>query len=182
MCTLNKRVCSTRQKGGVRCGSVRAPGVDPAEVLGSLTPPQSKSWCEGKSRCCCGPSAREAVPGAGMWKRAHARHPLRVLLGGIGGWRCARGCEGCIWGTLMQQNAAGASFLQEVTPADQSHHPSAPESQQAAGTSRISGVSGRCQLGGNIRQIAGVKRTPKRKQSFGCTSMPVLVLWRVSVH
>lgn len=85
MCTLNQRVCSTRQKGGVRCGSVRAPSVDPAEVLGSLIPPQSKSWCEGKSRCCCGPSAREAVPGAGMWKRAHALHPLRVLLGGIGG-------------------------------------------------------------------------------------------------
>lgn len=78
MCPLNKRGCSTRRKGGIRCGSVRAPSVDPAEVLSSLTPQQSKSWCEGKSRCCCGPSAREAVPGEGMWKGAHACTPVTL--------------------------------------------------------------------------------------------------------
>lgn len=58
-----------------------------------------------------------------------------------GGWRCARGCGASVWGTLMQRNAAAASFLQEVTPADRSHHPSAPASQQAAAQACQEGVS-----------------------------------------
>lgn len=120
-----KGVCSIRQKGGIRCGSVLAPGVDPAEVLSSPTPPPSKSCCEGKSRCCCGASAREAAPGGGMWRRAHARHPLRAFVQmseRSGRWTCA--CVG----------AEAALVLPSTPPA--------PESQPSAWLGCT--ISGRC--------------------------------------
>lgn len=120
-----KGVCSIRQKGGIRCGSVLAPGVDPAGVLSSPTPPPSKSCCEGKSRCCCGASAREAAPGGGMWRRAHARHPLRAFVQmseRSGRWTCA--CVG----------AEAALVLPSTPPA--------PESQPSAWLGCT--ISGRC--------------------------------------